>query len=521
MTVGLGHGLQAIEHHVQDHLLELDPVAADDRQARGEVHRHRHVPEDHVVPHELRHFADDVVDVERQVLEGALLEQNPQSLDDLGRTLVVGHDVVEDLAQLLEIRRVGLQVLLGDFRVVENRRQGLVELVRQRRRQLAHGRDAADVRQLLTEPSRLALRLRARERVGHGLANEVQLLHQLVRPRALRADRRDQQASEDGPGRPQRHGDHRRDAVGKLLRPRDANDLAGLQPDHQPRHVAHVGRAVEAPGRPGRAPCRERDQRGAIHAQGVDDRAQGAVNGLIEIEGRHVGESDGQVREQPLEPQPLGERQLHALALQRAGKRLAQQGKPIGELVGPVALGVDGVEGQHAEHWPAGLQRDGQVRAGTQALVAGPVRRRLLGQGGGPRESDDAPTPQRAGRPRELPRLQDGRQRLDARLGPRDADAGTALAVLVEIAPVDPEEGHHLPQRALESGVQASGLDVNELRRQVREQRLEPKALLQHGDQRRRGRVEPRQAHAGTLPLPPGPLPVLAQGPIPTLPGLL
>src|SRR5438552_1115195 len=156
MTVGLGHGLQAIKHHVQDHLLELDPVAADDRQARGEVHRHRHVPEDHVVPHELRHFADDVVDVERQVFERAPLEQNPQSLDDLRRTLVVGHDVVDDLAQLLEIRRVGLQVLLGDFRVVENRRQGLVELVRQRRRQLAHGRDAADVRQLLTEPSRLA-----------------------------------------------------------------------------------------------------------------------------------------------------------------------------------------------------------------------------------------------------------------------------------------------------------------------------------------------------------------------------
>ena len=53
--------------------------------------------------------------------------------------------------------------------------------------ELAHGRDAADVRELLPEPLRLELPLLARQRIGEDFAEEVQLLDQLVRtPRARR-----------------------------------------------------------------------------------------------------------------------------------------------------------------------------------------------------------------------------------------------------------------------------------------------------------------------------------------------
>jgi hypothetical protein len=47
---GLLHGLEAVEHQVQHHLLQLDPVAAHAGQVGVELEAHRRVAEDRVVP---------------------------------------------------------------------------------------------------------------------------------------------------------------------------------------------------------------------------------------------------------------------------------------------------------------------------------------------------------------------------------------------------------------------------------------------------------------------------------------
>ena len=89
--------------------------------------------------------------------------------------------------------------------------------MRQRRRQLAHRRHPADVGQVLAKPRGFAFRLGARERVGHRLADEPQLVDQLVGPCALR-DRRNHEAAEHDPSRPQRQR-HERFDVRQLLQP--------------------------------------------------------------------------------------------------------------------------------------------------------------------------------------------------------------------------------------------------------------------------------------------------------------
>src|SRR5207249_8750310 len=98
-AVGIEHGLQPIEDHVQDHLLDLDAITADPGQARGKLDCHRDLPKHYVVPDEVSDFGDDVVDVEGQVREIALAEQRAQSMNHVGRALVVGDDVGEDFAQ--------------------------------------------------------------------------------------------------------------------------------------------------------------------------------------------------------------------------------------------------------------------------------------------------------------------------------------------------------------------------------------------------------------------------------------
>ena len=102
---------------------------------------------------------------------------------------------------------LGREEPLRDLGVVEDRRQRLVQLVGQRRRELAHGRDAADVRHLLPEPLRLELHLPARERVGEDFPEEPELLDQLVRqPRALGADGAEHEAAHDDPADDQGQG---------------------------------------------------------------------------------------------------------------------------------------------------------------------------------------------------------------------------------------------------------------------------------------------------------------------------
>ena len=79
------------------------------------------------------------------------LEQSAHPVDDGARALVVLADVGKNGADFVEVRRCVLQEQLRRLRVAQDRAERLIDLVRQRRRELAHHRDAAHVRDLLPQ----------------------------------------------------------------------------------------------------------------------------------------------------------------------------------------------------------------------------------------------------------------------------------------------------------------------------------------------------------------------------------
>ena len=201
-------------------MLQLDPVAAHSRQRAGRLDAHRYVADRRIAHHQPRHFRHHLVEIERDVLEVALLEEQAQSLDHVGRALVVGDDVVQDLAHLHDVDHLGGKEALGHLGVVQDRRQRLIQLMGQRRGELPQGGDATDVRHLLPEPLRLELDLPARECVGEHASEELESLDRLVRlPGALAPDGAEHEAAHDDSPDEQRQGDLGLDAAGATAAP--------------------------------------------------------------------------------------------------------------------------------------------------------------------------------------------------------------------------------------------------------------------------------------------------------------
>ena len=75
-------------------------------------------------------------------------DEGPDSVDDVAGPSAVLDDLAERLPDFLEIRRAGAQPAQGGVSVGDRSCDGLVDLVCDRGRQLAHGRYAIDMRQL-------------------------------------------------------------------------------------------------------------------------------------------------------------------------------------------------------------------------------------------------------------------------------------------------------------------------------------------------------------------------------------
>ena len=150
--------VHAVENEVEQHLLQMHAVATDVRQIARHVHVQLHLPRRRIDPHERRDVAHERAHVEPPRVERLPLEQPAHAVDDVARALVVVADVGKNRADFVEVRRWVLQEELRRLRVAQDRRERLIDLVRQRRRELAHHRDAPRVGDLLPEALRLLLR---------------------------------------------------------------------------------------------------------------------------------------------------------------------------------------------------------------------------------------------------------------------------------------------------------------------------------------------------------------------------
>ena len=276
------------------------------------------------------------------------------------------------------------------------------------------------------EPLRLHLRLPPGQDIGEDLAEELEPLHQLVRPGALGPERAEREGPEErsahfqrdlhlrrDPELPIRLPVHRRRLRRQLVDPREADHLTTLQPGHDPGDVGerHRGRSRRRSlGHPRVRDARhagvvgELGQTAPVRPEEIGDPAKRPLDLAVDLGRRQAAERGRLLRQECLEAQPLGQQQLQALSLERPGEDLAEELQALHELVRPGALGPERVKDQHAEHGPADAQRKRQRRSDAQGLEALPIGRRLLGQLVDPGEPHDFSPLDPVGRPWELDR---------------------------------------------------------------------------------------------------------------------
>ena len=224
-----------------------------------------------------------------------------------------------------------LDQVRGDLGIAQDRGEGLTELVGERRRQLAHRRDTADVGEVAPQPLYLFVRAPARQDIGEHPAEQPETLHELVRPRPLGSDGVEGQRAQDRAVVPQR--EHQAGArvsllvaraVGHRLRrkvaehgepdalaPLDARDRPGKmrarQRRGQPRDAFPGPR--DASGRPVRQILVEN---GPIDTRELRDPVKRLLDGRLQLARRDVDEAGRQVSQLPLEAEAIGEQGLRA-----------------------------------------------------------------------------------------------------------------------------------------------------------------------------------------------------------------
>ena len=147
----IAHRIESVQEEVEEDLLELDAVAEDLRQIGVELVQNGDAADHGVAVEQADHFLEDGVEVERPQVRGVFLHERPDPTDDLAGAGVIVGDVVEDVANLLQVRVGGVQEPGRGLGVAQDRGQWLVELVRQRRGHLAHRGDPPRVGQFVSE----------------------------------------------------------------------------------------------------------------------------------------------------------------------------------------------------------------------------------------------------------------------------------------------------------------------------------------------------------------------------------
>src|ERR1700683_4821827 len=71
------HGFQAIHHQIDNHLLQLDSITQDLGYSRGQLRPQRHLVADQLTLHERDDLPDDVIEVERRLLNAGLVRERP------------------------------------------------------------------------------------------------------------------------------------------------------------------------------------------------------------------------------------------------------------------------------------------------------------------------------------------------------------------------------------------------------------------------------------------------------------
>ena len=103
------HRFDSVEDQVEDHLLHLRAIALHAGQSRREVRLQRDAMSEHFTSGHGDHFEDGFVEIEPLPALRRLLDQGMDPADDVAGAFAVPDDLIERLADLVQIRRTGAQ----------------------------------------------------------------------------------------------------------------------------------------------------------------------------------------------------------------------------------------------------------------------------------------------------------------------------------------------------------------------------------------------------------------------------
>jgi hypothetical protein len=83
------HDFAAVQHQIQEHLLQLHVIPAYQREVRIEPERETDMPDMHVTVQELHNLSDDLVEIDRKEFERALAQQTVQPVDHLDGPFII------------------------------------------------------------------------------------------------------------------------------------------------------------------------------------------------------------------------------------------------------------------------------------------------------------------------------------------------------------------------------------------------------------------------------------------------
>jgi hypothetical protein len=178
--------MNGIDDKIDDDLCELDSVAEHRRRGRLKIQPERNMVVQHLAFHERDDVCDNVVQGENGVGRVALPCQGAKAGDDFAGPSAVGDRPLDGLAHLFEVGLVPQQPAQAGLAIRHDRRERLVDLMRNRRGQFAQGADARDVFELATRVMQRVLRLLLHRDVAVGFhrGNRTPALIALHRPSA-------------------------------------------------------------------------------------------------------------------------------------------------------------------------------------------------------------------------------------------------------------------------------------------------------------------------------------------------
>ena len=141
------HRVHRIHDQIQNHLLQLNGVALDRQGQCGERAVLFDLLADREARKQIDRFPHNLVEIYVPDFEGCLLQKAPQAKNDIAGALLVPSNVGDDFPDCTKIGCVRFDHQLHCCRIDANGPERLIDLVRDRGRQLASRRETVDARE--------------------------------------------------------------------------------------------------------------------------------------------------------------------------------------------------------------------------------------------------------------------------------------------------------------------------------------------------------------------------------------